>query len=60
MFSVDNQGLYYDNSEMCSATGFTYGSIHSFSMGVWFKRNSGTSGSLVTLKQADDTVVFDL
>eukprot|EP00347_Sterkiella_histriomuscorum_P005840 403355069 len=59
-YYVDNQGLYYDNSEMCSATGFTYGSIHSFSMGVWFKRNSGTSGSLVTLKQADDTVVFDL
>lgn len=56
--SVDNQGLYYDNSELCSAAGMTFGSSkREMSLGVWFKYQA--AGSIITLKNGA-TAYLDL
>ena len=58
-FSVDNAGLYFHSTPLCSASGFTFGVNNEFSMGAWFKIMGG-SGSIITLYSSSGAVVVNL
>ena len=56
--SVDNQGLYFKTTPLCSATGFIKGE-KSFSFSMWAKL-AATGGSLMTIQDSSGNVALDI